>query len=111
MTVETTPATRGGEAERIGCVAQQPRVSDRLNPNLPDPTQLPQVSVVARVETVKVTALHSLAPTFFRSPGLRPYPLPTMPREVSDIKQFIEICRRKDASCTFPVHDLPGFME
>lgn len=24
----------------------------------------------------------------------------TMPREVSDIKQFIEICRRKDASCT-----------
>ncbi|MDI1491040.1 MAG: 60S ribosomal protein L38 [Ramalina farinacea] len=22
-----------------------------------------------------------------------------MPREVSDIKQFIEICRRKDASC------------
>jgi hypothetical protein len=52
MTVETTPATRGGEAERIGCVAQQPRVSDRLNPNLPDSTQLPQVSVVARVETL-----------------------------------------------------------
>lgn len=26
---------------------------------------------------------------------------PTMPKEVSDIKQFIEICRRKDASCTF----------
>jgi len=30
-----------------------------------------------------------------------------MPSEVSDIKQFIEICRRKDASCTsttsFPV--------
>jgi hypothetical protein len=25
-----------------------------------------------------------------------------MPSEVSDIKQFIEICRRKDASCTFP---------
>jgi hypothetical protein len=24
-----------------------------------------------------------------------------MPSEVSDIKQFIEICRRKDASCTF----------
>lgn len=24
---------------------------------------------------------------------------PTMPSEVSDIKQFIEICRRKDASC------------
>ncbi|OOO14315.1 Ribosomal L38e protein [Aspergillus oryzae] len=24
-----------------------------------------------------------------------------MPREISDIKQFIEICRRKDASCTF----------
>ena len=23
-----------------------------------------------------------------------------MPREVSDIKQFIEICRRKDAKCT-----------
>jgi hypothetical protein len=23
----------------------------------------------------------------------------TMPTEVSDIKQFIEICRRKDASC------------
>jgi hypothetical protein len=26
-----------------------------------------------------------------------------MPREVSDIKQFIEICRRKDASCMFCV--------
>ena len=25
-----------------------------------------------------------------------------MPREVSDIKQFIEICRRKDAKCTSP---------
>jgi hypothetical protein len=24
-----------------------------------------------------------------------------MPREVTDIKSFIEICRRKDASCTF----------
>jgi hypothetical protein len=23
-----------------------------------------------------------------------------MPSEVSDIKQFIEICRRKDAKCT-----------
>jgi hypothetical protein len=34
-----------------------------------------------------------------------------MPREVSDIKQFIEICRRKDASCTFPAHDFPGFTE
>lgn len=29
---------------------------------------------------------------------------PTMPREVSDIKTFIEICRRKDASCTFTPH-------
>ena len=26
---------------------------------------------------------------------------PKMPREVTDIKSFIEICRRKDASCTF----------
>tara|TARA_R110002003_G_scaffold97_19_gene7905 strand:- start:7086 stop:7325 length:240 start_codon:yes stop_codon:yes gene_type:complete len=26
-----------------------------------------------------------------------------MPSEVSDIKQFIEICRRKDAKCTFPL--------
>lgn len=25
-----------------------------------------------------------------------------MPKEVSDIKQFIEICRRKDASCKCP---------
>lgn len=24
-----------------------------------------------------------------------------MPKEVSDIKSFIEICRRKDASCTY----------
>lgn len=24
-----------------------------------------------------------------------------MPREISDIKTFIEICRRKDASCTY----------
>ena len=24
-----------------------------------------------------------------------------MPREVSDIKRFIEICRRKDASCEY----------
>ena len=29
----------------------------------------------------------------------RKYSLPDMPREVSDIKQFIEICRRKDATC------------
>jgi hypothetical protein len=49
--VETTPATRGGEAERRGGVAQQPRVSNRLNPNLPDSTQLPQVSAAARIET------------------------------------------------------------
>lgn len=28
---------------------------------------------------------------------------PTMPQEVSDIKQFIEICRRKDASCKIPL--------
>lgn len=27
-----------------------------------------------------------------------------MPSEVSDIKQFIEICRRKDAQCTCPLH-------
>jgi hypothetical protein len=27
-----------------------------------------------------------------------------MPAEVSDIKQFIEICRRKDAQCTCPLH-------
>jgi len=27
-----------------------------------------------------------------------------MPQEVSDIKTFIEICRRKDASCTFHEH-------
>lgn len=26
-----------------------------------------------------------------------------MPAEVSDIKQFIEICRRKDAQCTCPI--------
>lgn len=26
-----------------------------------------------------------------------------MPQEVSDIKQFIEICRRKDAKCTVPL--------
>ena len=26
-----------------------------------------------------------------------------MPQEVSDIKQFIEMCRRKDASCTLPM--------
>ena len=25
-----------------------------------------------------------------------------MPQEISDIKHFIEICRRKDASCTLP---------
>jgi hypothetical protein len=29
-----------------------------------------------------------------------------MPAEVSDIKQFIEICRRKDAQCTF--YELPS---
>jgi hypothetical protein len=27
-----------------------------------------------------------------------------MPSEVSDIKQFIEICRRKDAQCTCRAH-------
>lgn len=30
-----------------------------------------------------------------------------MPREVSDIKQFIEICRRKDASCMYSLPLLP----
>ena len=38
--------------------------------------------------------------------------LPVMPREVSDIKQFIEICRRKDASCKQhpPIHPpFPSF--
>ena len=30
-----------------------------------------------------------------------------MPREVSDIKQFIEICRRKDASCMLPPQPPP----
>ena len=29
-----------------------------------------------------------------------------MPREVSDIKQFIEICRRKDAKCEPLPHDI-----
>ena len=43
-----------------------------------------------------------------QSPNHRPSNLSTtkpntaaMPSEVSDIKHFIEICRRKDASCTF----------
>jgi hypothetical protein len=31
-----------------------------------------------------------------------------MPSEVSDIKQFIEICRRKDASCTSTTFDRRG---
>ena len=32
-----------------------------------------------------------------------------MPREISDIKSFIEICRRKDASCTFhPTLEIAG---
>jgi Ribosomal L38e protein family len=31
---------------------------------------------------------------------LIPHHTVTMPREISDIKNFIEICRRKDASCT-----------
>ena len=30
-----------------------------------------------------------------------------MPREVSDIKQFIEISRRKDASCTLTTELFP----
>ena len=33
---------------------------------------------------------------------LKPPSTSSMPREVSDIKQFIEICRRKDASCESP---------
>lgn len=34
-----------------------------------------------------------------------------MPREISDIKSFIEICRRKDASCTFhPILEIAGYM-
>ena len=40
---------------------------------------------------------------------------PTMPQEVSDIKHFIEICRRKDASCSFPrrltLHKMRMFFE
>jgi len=35
----------------------------------------------------------------------------TMPSEVSDIKQFIEICRRKDAKCTFRNSDEGGMQE
>lgn len=35
---------------------------------------------------------------------------PSMPKEVSDIKQFIEICRRKDASCTFFLLSLPSLL-
>ncbi|KAL8734110.1 MAG: hypothetical protein Q9181_003299 [Wetmoreana brouardii] len=34
-----------------------------------------------------------------------------MPREVSDIKQFIEICRRKDASCISPLPRTPKDQE
>jgi hypothetical protein len=33
-----------------------------------------------------------------------------MPREISDIKSFIEICRRKDASCTLnPTLEIAGY--
>lgn len=38
----------------------------------------------------------------FRSVAKIPLQPATMPSEVSDIKQFIEICRRKDASCECP---------
>jgi hypothetical protein len=31
-----------------------------------------------------------------------------MPREVTDIKSFIEICRRKDARCTSNHTNSPG---
>jgi hypothetical protein len=34
-----------------------------------------------------------------------------MPSEVSDIKQFIEICRRKDAKCTSHNSDKGGIQE
>lgn len=49
------------------------------------------------------------APTTTDTPNLsptdQPEPLrqlyPKMPKQVHDIKQFIELCRRKDASCMF----------
>jgi Ribosomal L38e protein family len=37
-----------------------------------------------------------------------PTPTVKMPQEVSDIKQFIEICRRQDASCKFYLPGLAG---
>ncbi|KAI4250225.1 MAG: hypothetical protein L6R40_000398 [Gallowayella cf. fulva] len=47
-------------------------------------------------ESTAVNIFHRLS--LFRATS--DLPSPNMPREVSDIKQFIEICRRKDASCT-----------
>lgn len=38
---------------------------------------------------------------FGRTVAYTPAKSVKMPQEVSDIKQFIEICRRKDASCMF----------
>ena len=56
----------------------------------------------------KSTTTRSLLP----HPPQRLTDSPTMPREVSDIKQFIEICRRKDAKCallTFLLCPLPFY--
>ncbi len=44
------------------------------------------------------TTPHPTLPTPLSSPSSTA----KMPKEVSDIKQFIEICRRKDASCKPP---------
>src|SRR6201996_9021220 len=46
---------------------------------------------------LKLTKL--LPPTRIHHTSVSFSPTATMPQEVSDIKQFIEICRRKDASC------------
>ena len=51
---------------------------------------------------------HDFAPATARSILFRSLPRPPkMPQEVSDIKKFIEICRRKDASCKLSRSHIP----
>lgn len=79
----------------------KPRVSTSLNPNRShnerwnDDEQ--RASASDEVEEEK----RQPAPDSISSPNesLVQPPSFKMPTEVSDIKQFIEICRRKDASC------------
>lgn len=67
-----------------------------LNFNQKQPPQISNIQLLTRTPPL----IPPNPNTSYRRPSLVCVGSTTMPQEVSDIKQFIEICRRKDASCT-----------